>query len=66
VTSSYACLKAILSDWRKSKKFVEQRAELYRLWYRFNATPSAAAANWETRQLPGWPRGQRWQLLPDQ
>jgi hypothetical protein len=39
VTSSYACLKAILSDWRKSKEFVEQRAELYRLWYRFNATP---------------------------
>ena len=34
MTSSYACLKAILSDWRKSKKFVEQCAELYRLWYR--------------------------------
>src|SRR6185295_10380342 len=27
-------LKTILSDWRKSKKFVEQCAELYRLWYR--------------------------------
>jgi hypothetical protein len=39
VTSSYACLKAILSDWRKSKEFVEQRAELYRLSHRFNATP---------------------------
>jgi hypothetical protein len=32
-------LKAILSDWRKSKEFVEQRAELYRLSHRFNATP---------------------------
>jgi len=31
-------LKAILSDWRKSKEFVEQRAELYRLSNRFNAT----------------------------
>ena len=39
MTSSYACLKAILSDWRKSKEFVEQRAELYRLSHRFNATP---------------------------
>jgi hypothetical protein len=39
VTSSYACLKGILSDWRKSKEFVEQRAELYRLLHRFNATP---------------------------
>ena len=38
MTSSYACLKAILSDWRKSKKFVEERAELYRLSHRFNAT----------------------------
>ena len=26
------------SDWRKSKEFVEQRAELYRRSYRFNAT----------------------------
>jgi hypothetical protein len=34
-----AVLKAILSDWRKSKEFVEQRAELYRRSNRFNATP---------------------------
>ena len=39
MTSSYACLKAILSDWRKSKEFVEQPAELYLLSYRLNATP---------------------------
>jgi len=59
-------LEAILSDWRKSKEFVEQPAELYLLSYRLNATPWAAAANWETRQLRSWPRGQRRQLLPDQ
>src|SRR5437868_4802295 len=34
-----AVLKAILSDWRKSKEFVEQRAAPYRLLHRFNATP---------------------------
>ena len=39
MTSSYACLKAILSDWRKSKEFVEQRAAPYRLLHHFNATP---------------------------
>jgi len=32
-------LEAILSDWRKSKEFVEQPAELYLLSYRLNATP---------------------------
>jgi hypothetical protein len=31
-------LKAILSDWHKSKEFVEQDAELYRRSHRFNET----------------------------
>jgi len=32
-------LKAILQDWRKSKEFVEQDAELYGRSHRFNETP---------------------------
>jgi hypothetical protein len=32
-------LKTILPDWRKSKEFVEQDAELYRRSHRFNETP---------------------------